>query len=409
MIRHLAVLLAAVALSPGLSAQVDLARHPESRSALRPDTVLAPSGGPRVVILSARGEGVAALRLAVPLRESGLEGGAGWLLKELGLERMRTLARPVGADVAASRTPWGIAYSVVGAAADLEYLAYLLREAVAPPDVDAPSFHDTLRRLMQVSARSLETPRGRITADLRAGLGPGTPPVAGTPGSVAFLDGARVREVWLRSHQADAMTLVVSAPVIPEVVLAATRGMGAPEASAAGPADAPLPVEPRRARPQSLRTWYGEAWQGGTGEDPHGAVAALLVTRSMRERADGFEAAVELWELPDRWALAVVGAGYGPAGAAMRRAVSSVLAATRDALEATAVRDAVSQVLGDLLVRARTPAGLVSLVGRAMEAGGDPNAAERHVEALRRVDVASTRGFLEELLARAPVQAEVRP
>lgn len=409
MIRSFAALVAAAALPAALAAQVAPAPPIPAARALVPDTVLAPPGGPRIVLLSAPGDGVAALRLSVPLREGAHEGGAGWLLKDLALERMETLARPVGARVSTSRTPWGIAYAVEGAVADFEYLAYLLREAVARPDVDAPVFQDARRRLEEASARNRETPRGHVTAELRSRIVTGAPPLEGTPGSVSTLDGARVLEVWRRTHQASAMTLVVSAPLIPEVILAATRGMGAPEAAAAPPLDVPPPTEPRPVRPQTLRTWYGEAWHGGTAEDPHGPVVALLAAERLRQGAQGFEATVELWELPDRWALAVVGAAYPRSATAMRRHVSGALSAIRDGLDTASVDAARAEVLRSLLFRARTPSGLVSLVGWAMEPSGDPGAAGRQVEALRRVTPESTRSFLEGFLVRGPVRAEVRP
>ena len=419
MIRHSAVLLLATALAGsafparGAAQTVDPAGAASAEgpyAALVPDTVIFPSGGPRIVLLTAPGEGVAALRLAVPLREGPAEAGAGWLLKELALERMQTLARPVGAEVAAIRTPWGVAYSVVGAAADFEFLAYLLRQAVEAPDVEAPAFIETRLRLREAAARGVETPSGRVAAELRAQAAPGIPPALGSPGSLQAMDGALVRQVWLRSHQASGMTLVVSAPVVPEVVLAATRGMGAPEESAMGPLDALAPRAGRGATAtQALRTWYGEAWQAMPTEDPHGPVVALLASEALRAQAVGFEVSLELWELPDRWVLAVVGGAYGRDVAPMRRAVSGTLTQVRDRLTAAEVRRAVSRVQGDLLLRSRTPAGLVSWVGRAMEAGGDPRAAADGLLSLSRVDEASTRAFVESLLTRGPVRAEVRP
>lgn len=405
----LAAAAAATILAPALAGQAAPATPSPGTSPFLPDTVLSPPGGPRIVLLTAPGEDVAALRLAVPLREGPAEAGAGWLLRELALERMRTLARPVGARVSASRTPWGVAYSVVGAAADFEFLAYLLRQAVASPEVDGAGFSDAVLRLREESARALETPQGRVASDLRGQVAPGALPPVGTPGSATAMDGARVREVWRRTHQASRMTLVVSAPVIPEVVLAATRGMGAPEDAAAGPLEAPSPPEPRRVSPQSLRAWYGEAWSAGAAEDPHGPVAAILVAGELRGRVSGFEASVELWELPDRWVLAVLGAAYGREAASMRRTVSGVVAATRASLDPREVAEAVSRVQGDLLTRSRTPAGLVALVGRAAEATGDPRAAALHLEALGAVDAASTGRYLDGVLAGAPVKAEVRP
>lgn len=404
-----AVVLAGALLPHPAGAQATPTSEPRAASALAPDTVLAPLGGPRIVILASPGVGVAALRLAVPLREGPTEAGAGELLRDLALERMYSLARPVGAQVSAARTPWGLAYSAVGATADFEYLAYLLREAVASPDVTGPGFAEARLRLEGEAAESVETPSGRIAADLRSQMAPGLPPLEGTPASFQALDAARVREVWLRSHQPSTMTLVVSAPVAPEVVLAAIRGIGAPEDSAAPAPGAPTPTRSRTGSPQTLRSWYGEAWPVGPPRDPLGNVLAYLVARQLRAGSSGMEASVELWDLLDRSALAVVGSAWARNAQAMRRTVSGALAATRDALDEEAVARAVAQVRRERMMAARTPAGLVAVVGRAMEADGDPLSAARELDALRAVDATSVRELLDRLLRQGPRTAQVRP
>ncbi|MGD8322281.1 MAG: hypothetical protein PVJ02_17655, partial [Gemmatimonadota bacterium] len=127
------------------------------------------------------------------------------------------------------------------------------------------------------------------------------------------------------------------------------------------------------------------------------------------EHTGDFEAGTELWELPMRWALVVTGAAYPRQARDMERVLSSALQVTRDALDPTAVADAVAQVERETLLRARTPSGLVSVVGRAVDAGGDPAAAARQLDALHRVDAASLRAFLTGLLDRGPSTAEVRP
>jgi hypothetical protein len=160
---------------------------------------------------------------------------------------------------------------------------------------------------------------------------------------------------------------------------------------------------------ETLRTYVGEAFQSTPVDDPHPQVAALLVAQSLQGAAAGVELGVQLWELPDRWVLAVTGQSYPRQAAAMREAVSGALARTVDALDPKRVRGAVAQVRRDILLRAQTPAGLVGTVGRAMEAGGDPLAAARHLEGLSAVDVASTRAYLSRLLQAGPVRAEVRP
>jgi hypothetical protein len=204
------------------------------------------------------------------------------------------------------------------------------------------------------------------------------------------------------------MTLVVSAPVVPEVVLAATRGMGAPEGEPWAPSD-PAPGASRTAAPQSLRSWYGEAWSLPGPGDPRGAIVATLVADRLRDDAEGLEASVELWELPDRSVLTVIGSSWPRNAQAMRRAVSSVLARTRNDLDDVAVAAAVARARRQLMLSVRTPAGLVAAVGRAMEAEGNPFAAARRMEELQIVDAASVRALFDELFRQSPRTAEVRP
>ncbi|HKJ02815.1 MAG TPA: hypothetical protein VJ997_10185 [Longimicrobiales bacterium] len=401
MTRLLAALLLVTAAVPG-------GVHARQVSTFAPDTLLQPPGGPRIVLLGTPGEGVAALRLSVPMREGPAEAGAGQILRALALRRMETLARPVGVRVSASRTPWGMAYAVEGAAADFEYLAYLLREAVAEPTVTGPDFGEARRRLRDDAAAAEETPGELLRSRLRAAAAPGLPPIDGTLATVDLLDPGLVRSVWRRSHQASAMTLVVSAPVVPEVVLAATRGLGAPEEDARGPLDAPSPTS-RPPDAETLRAYFGEAFSSMPIEDPRPQVAAILVARHLQGAAVGFEMGVQLWELPDRWVLAVTGQAYPRRSSAMRAAVSGAVPGTRDALDPAMVEQAVAQVRRDIMLRAQTAAGLVGVVGRAMEVGGDPLAAARSLESLSAVDLSGMRRYLDGLIRSGPVQAEVRP
>ena len=189
----------------------------------RPDTVVTAPGGPRIVLLESAATGVAALRLFVPLEEAPVEAGTGEVLRALALERMEGLARPVGARVSASRTPYGLAYLVEGALADFEYLAYLLREAVAAPPTDRVAMNRALRGVREALDRARESPPDFLVARLRRLIAPGVPPPFGTAATIDGIDAARVLEVWRRTHDGDAMTLVVSAALTPEVILAATR------------------------------------------------------------------------------------------------------------------------------------------------------------------------------------------
>ena len=93
----------------------------------------------------------------------------------------------------------------------------------------------------------------------------------------------------------------------------------------------------------------------------------------------------------------------------MRATVSNALPGTRDALDADLVQQAVARVRRETMLRAQTAAGLVGVVGRAMEVGGDPLAAARYLDTLSAVDSASIRDYMDRLIRSGPVRAEVHP
>ncbi len=380
---------------------------PLAAQALLPDTVVSPPTGPRIVMLAEPGSPLVALRLAVPLPpvRSGVD--AGLMLRDLGLERMRTLATTVGARVAAARTPWGLAYTVEGAATDFDYLAAMLRAAVAEPAVGGPAFRAARDDLLERQARSAETASGKLEAALRGKLDPsGSDNAVGVPGASAVWD------LWRSTHRASGMTLVVASPLPPAVVLAATRGFGVVDSTARAPVTSSAPApRPPAPRVNVLRRGYGAAWQGGATGDPRAAVAAVLVADALRRAAEpeGYEAGVALLEFRDRWALMVTGASYADKASAVRRAVDQALSATRESLRPGSVAAAVARVRQDLLLRSRTPSGLVTTVGWAMEAAGDPTAAATRLEALSHMDAAAVDDFLAAMIARGPVNAQVQP
>ena len=150
-----------------------LAIHAQaSDAAFAPDTIVQMPDGPRGTLLHADGGGVAALRLSVPFIESAAEAGAGRMLAALAEQRMAGPARQIGARVSASRTPWGLAYSVEGADVDLEYLTYLLRLATAEPRPER-GVVDAIRAELTVDLeRQAESPGDRLLFDLRRAAAP---------------------------------------------------------------------------------------------------------------------------------------------------------------------------------------------------------------------------------------------
>lgn len=395
--------------APAPAQEPATARREAQASPFTPDTMLTPSGGPRVLFLRSPAPRVVAFRLSVPVDEAPGEVGAARLLGALALQRLRTLARPFGAQVDVARTPWGLAYSVAGPVAELELLGYLLREAVAEPDVRGATFEGVRRSLREEATHLTETPLATLVAELRALVSPGAPADVDAPAAIDALGPGTVQEVWRRSHRRAAMTLVVSASETWEVVLAAVHGLGLRDPAVAAP---PRPVEPpRSARPgvQTLRVWHGRAYATTPGDDPRAAVAALLIASHLRDSPGDHETSVQLWEMAGHSVVAVLGAAYPQAAGSMRAAVEGALDDTSAGLDEASVREAAARVRSDLLVSARTPSGLVAAVGRALESGTSPRALEGRIDALRGLDARAIRSFLEALAAGPPLRAEVRP
>lgn len=405
MARSLTVHLLTLVALPGLSGQEATVAATAS-SPFHPDTAVVSEAGTRVVLMRGLDPGVAALRLSVPVVERPDEAGIGRILRDLGLERIRTLARPFGVEVDVVHTPWGLAYSAAGAAEDFETLAWLLREATARPDTRGAAFERARAALREEAARREETPAGRIVRDLRARVAPEAAPETPGAGGVDALGGDAVVRAWRRTHQASAMTLVVAAPVALEVVLAGVHDLGAPMPGL----DAPDPIPVATPAPvQTLRVWHGEAFPAGPPDEPVATVAALLVSRHLERATGPWETSVQLWTLPGRSVLTVLGAAYPRNAAAMRETVASALSATAEGLDDDTVRRAATRVRREILFTARSPSGLVATVGRAYEAGGGPSDVESRLDRLATLDAAGVRSFLTQLMALGPVRSEVRP
>jgi len=297
---------------------------------------------------------------------------------------------------------------VVGPTTDLDYLAYLLREAIREPVGEWVGFSQARASLMGEARRKAETPRGRVTSQLRSAAAPFAPPPEGTSGSLEHLTLAHVRDVWARSHQPEAMTLLVSGDVPVDLLLVAVTDIGSPTPPPEGPSDTFLP-EPSRPRTQVIRDWYGEARPMTASDEPYAEIAARLIAERLRSSAITFEAEVQLWELHRAKVLTVVGAAYRDDRPAMRRGIQDVWHDTAQALDEEALAGVVAGIRTDLLFGARTPLGRVRIVGRHLDSTGSPDAARTYLDALGSVTLAGTRDFLLQLAAATPARAEVGP
>ena len=376
--------------------------------AFSPDTVLYLESGLRIIRLRTPGSEVVALRLAVPLPELPSDAGVGRMLQLLGEQRARAAAAPVGVDLEGARTPWGVAYTVVRARADFDFLAYLIRRAAAQPSPQRVVLERHRSALKEEISKGMETPSGRILTELRATAAPSSLPPEGTLTSLNAISPATLRDFWRRTHRLEAMTLVIAGDLPDELVVSAFERFATETEPGVGvaPRRAPAPA-PRRT--QVLRHWYGEAYQAGDTGEPRGPVGAVLLSTHLREAGADLEAEVQLWELDRSQIIVVVGAAYPASAARMRQRIQGLVSEARDGTTPTSVRDAVERVRRSLLYDARTPRGLVTFVGRHTEATGGPTSGRRFLDALEAVTAASMRAYFDALLIRAPALAQVRP
>ena len=325
-----------------------------------------------------------ALRLSVPVQEGPTEAGAAQILALLGLEKARGAAAAIGAHVEGRRTPWGIAYTVVGPTADFDHLAYVLREAVAEPSFDRMVFERARSRVRVEAQRKRETASGRLAAELRAAVAPEALPSVGTPASIDMISMVTLRDLWGRTHVREDMSLVLVGPEPVELVLASLRDIGPGEETPTVVPAARPPAEPDEGA-EVLRNWYGAAWVAGDARDPHGEVVASLIARGLREEDPAFETDVQLWYVGSIRVLSVTGAAYGATTPTMRRRVDRVLAEAAESVGRAEVAPTVASLRFDFLSGASTPWGLAGLVGRYYDATGDPYAAYQYVAALDEV------------------------
>jgi predicted Zn-dependent peptidase len=373
-----------------------------------PERVLTLPGGLRVVKLPARGSPVVAVRVSVLLSEGQNEAGAGKLIQIFGLQQVQGRAGVLGLQMEGARTPWGVTYTISGARSDLADMAEILREALAEPQALDTEFERQRRRLWDDVLRTTETPAARILTELKARAAPGSPPIEGTPATLERMTRVTVRDVWARSHRAASMTVVVAGDVQDEELLGALAHLAPENAEPANRAAGTPQAAPGRGT-QVYRHWYAEAFRVADARDPHGAVVALLAADVLRARPEPFEAEVQLVELQNMQLLTALAAAYAPDAASMRQRMPGLLSETRQSLTSERVRLAVSRVRQELLQHARTPSGLVSVVGRYLDATGDAGSARRFLDALGEVTAESARGFIGQMEGQTPLRAEVRP
>ncbi len=387
---------------PGLSGPAPQATAADP---LSPVSGLSSPAGPRILRLRSPAPGIVALRLAVPIREAPIEAGSAQVLAILARSRLTGLVAPLGISADVQRTPWGLAYTVAGPSTDFDYLAFVLREVTSLPELSRVEEARTLLRREIV--RLQETGRGRVELGLRESAASSTPPINGTAATVEAISPGMIREIWIRSHRRELMTLLVSGEVSNELLLASFDRLGSTDPVPAEAFGVPVPSGPRAQALDLMRTSGGVAWTAPEPLSPEAAVAAALLTESTRQTVTGFEARVSLWESNGHSTLALVGAAFPSDLRRLRSWLNDGLSVLAGELTDESVAETASALRGDVLFGARTPVGQVQLVGRFVDAGLPANAARAYLDRLVSLDAAGLRSFLDNLQQTQPFRMEI--
>lgn len=373
---------------------------------LRPDSVLRPPDGPTIAFVEASGSFAAAIRITVPFVESRSDAGAGYLIQLLAMRRTRRLQEAVGAGVRASRTAQGLVYHVSGAVGDFDHLAGVARELLARPE--SSGFVAARARLEEMTRAERETPRGALRLQLRSSMSSPIPSPAGTPASLDALTHARLVDLWEASHRRGELSLVVVGAIPPEALLSAFADLGeagpAPEIS---PAPARASTRPGALRPERIRVWYGEAFPAGDPRDPRSALLMHVASEYLTGLEGEFELHLERWEFAARSWLVMTGAAFSRNAPAMRARIRDYRAEVEASLGPGLVRRARAALQSTLLGEARSPEGLADVIGRHLDATGDPDAASRYLEQLESVDYEAMADFIDEISAGEAITAQV--
>lgn len=375
---------------------------------LTPDTVLQPPGGPMLAFFAVGSSEVVSIRVSVPFEEAVEDAGAGQLLRIQAQERMDQLAARIGVQAEAHRTPRALVYQVSGAVDDLDFMGWILREALAPPD--AGRFDAGRRQAQAELDRRRETPEGALAIQLLAALSPGAVPLQGSPGSLDRMGPDRLTALWARSHMRSRIRIVAAGRVDPILLLSTLSDLGLPEEGPSPQIPPPQDTGSPRLTPEVNRHWIA---RGYSLNGRHGPATQILAARHLgrvlRSAPGDYEASVELWEVGRQRALVLSGAAYNRGLTALRSRLEQLpgeglAAVTEDRVDALA-----AEVRTELRRAAGTPRGLADLVGQGWDGTDRIEAGSELLSSLQARQTQGVRALLEELAASSPVVQELRP
>ena len=365
--------------------------------------------GPAVIVHRQPALPIVALRLSVLADDPPGHAGAGHLIQHLHLPALEEGAARVGGRVQAVRTSDAVVYSVVGPAAELPYLAGLLRGTLRAPQPAGAAMLSSLGALAEERNAERETAPSYVRAALRAALFPADLPVAGTTVSAARLEQARLDDLWAEIYAPERVQLVAVGDVEEGAVERAFRDLPSPSTSALPPTPADTVPALAADTPQATRGWIARAYPAPEADAAAMSVLARLVRNNLRRRMTRSAVEVEHWWTHHGQALAVVVATPDSLMPAARRTVAAALDAVAADVREETVRDAARGVRRELLFYSRTPERMAEVLGAFADRGDGPDAAQRYFARLEEVTEDDVRAALALLREQEPAVVDVPP
>jgi predicted Zn-dependent peptidase len=382
---------------------------PEAEEIFGPLFVSRPQDGPLLVVREQPVPPLIAIRLSVPFEEPPGLIGAARVLQLLVHDRVRSEVERFGGRVELLRTPAHLVYLVQGPASAFGDMVAILRYAVAPPQGAFRTQSANWLTARQEALADLETPDRLIRNRLEAALFPDLASGRAVPNLTEPPSEAALEEFWRRWFRPTEMSVVIVGAIDAETGRAAFRGW--PEPPAPRPWSSVRVMPGAVPDPEVISSRAGLGYPASAGEPAALAVAAALIEELLAP-LQLRQPAAELWWVGGKTALVVIGGAPtgAPTSAAQLGAILKGSVAAAAARAATSnLEPQRSRILDALVMRARTPGGMASVLGEFLDRTGEPESAGRFLAELRRVDAAAVRDVLRSLIYRPPIMVELDP
>ncbi len=350
-----------------------------------------------------------ALRAAILTEDPAGYAGAGHLIQHLVLPTLRDQAQRVGATVQMERSADAIVYTVTGPAAELSYLASVVRTALQPPRPAQVDMLLAARALSEERMAEWETADRHIRSALRARLFPNDLSAAGTESSAERLTAEALPRLWAEMYRPDRVAIVAVGDVRLGELQTAFADIPA------RPTQRPLPAREDTisltplARAQATRGWLGLGYLANDAEPTAIAIAAKLIGDDLRRRLTTAEVHSEQWWTHHGQALAVMVSVPEANLAAARTALNTSLSTVQAAVTAARVAAAARDLRHEMLFYARTSERMAEVLGTFTDRDGDPDAAQRFYADLARTTATQVRTAMQALSTQSAIRFEIPP